>query len=71
MEPFRVKDGRPLTVRLVLFDALTTRQIAQVAQNSLAQVGVKLEIDAKDAGGFFSNYINTGDFDIATVRMGR
>ena len=22
-------------------------------------------IDAKDPGGFFSNYINTGDFDIA------
>ncbi len=63
--PFRSKDGRPLTIRLVLFDALSSRQIAQVAQNSLAQVGVKLDIDAKGAGGFFTNYINTGDFDIA------
>ncbi len=62
---FRAKDGRPLTIRLVLFDSLSGRQIAQVAQNSLAQVGVKLDIDAKGAGGFFSNYINTGDFDIA------
>ncbi len=63
--PFRVKDGRPLTIRLVIFNALTTRQVAQVAQNSLAQVGVNLMIDAKDPGGFFSNYVNTGDFDIA------
>jgi peptide/nickel transport system ATP-binding protein len=63
--PFRVKDGRPLTIRLVIFNALTTRQVAQVAQNSLAQVGVNLVIDAKDPGGFFSNYVNTGDFDIA------
>ncbi len=63
--PFRAKDGRPLTIRLVIFNSLTTRQVAQVVQNSLAQVGVKLDIDAKDPGGFFSNYINTGDFDIA------
>ena len=49
--PFREKDGRPLTIRLVLFDALTSRQIAQVAQNSLAQVGVKLDIDAKGPAG--------------------
>ena len=26
---------------------------------------MKLDIDAKEPGGFFSNYINTGDFDIA------
>jgi len=63
--PIREKDGRPLTIRLVLFDALTTRQIAQVAQNSLAQVGVKLDIDTKGPGGFFTNYIIPGDFDIA------
>jgi glutathione transport system ATP-binding protein len=63
--PFREKDGRPLTIRLVLFEALTGRQIGQVAQNSLAQVGVKLDLDVKSGGGFFTNYINTGDFDIA------
>jgi len=63
--PFREKDGRPLTIRLVLFEALSGRQIGQVAQNSLAQVGVKLDLDVKSGGGFFTNYINTGDFDIA------
>jgi peptide/nickel transport system substrate-binding protein len=63
--PFRQKDGRPLVVRLVLYDALSGRQVAQVAQNSLAQVGVRLDIDVKSGGGFFTKYINTGDFDIS------
>jgi peptide/nickel transport system ATP-binding protein len=63
--PFREKDGRPLVIRLVLYDALAGRQIAQVAQNSLAQVGVRLDLDVKPSGGFFTKYINTGDFDIS------
>jgi peptide/nickel transport system substrate-binding protein len=62
---FREKDGRQLVIRDVLYDAQTSRQVAQIAQNSLAQVGVKLELDAKGGGGFFTNYINVGDFDIA------
>ena len=62
---FREKDGRQLVIRDVLYDAQTTRQVGVIAQNSLAQIGVKLELDAKGGGGFFTNYINTGDFDIA------
>lgn len=62
---FREKDGRQLVIRDVLYDALTTRQIGQIAQNNLAQIGVKLDLDAKSGGGFFTNYINLGDFDIA------
>ena len=62
---FREKDGRQLVIRDVLYDAQTTRQVGQIAQNSLAQIGVKLELDAKGGGGFFTNYINPGDFDIA------
>jgi peptide/nickel transport system substrate-binding protein len=62
---FREKDGRQLVIRDVLFDSLSTRQFGQIAQNNLAQIGVKLELDAKGAAGFFSDYINTGDFDIA------
>ncbi len=62
---FREKDGRQLVLRDVLFDALSTRQFGQIAQNNLAQIGVKLELDAKGAAGFFTDYINTGDFDIA------
>jgi peptide/nickel transport system substrate-binding protein len=62
---FREKDGKQLEIRDVLFDSLSTRQFAQIAQNNLAQVGVKLDIDAKGGAGFFSNHINVGDFDIA------
>ncbi len=62
---FREKDGRQLVIRDVLFDATSTRQFGQIAQNNLAQIGVKLELDAKPGNNFFSNYINTGDFDIA------
>jgi glutathione transport system substrate-binding protein len=62
---FREKDGRQLVIRDVLYDAQTTRQVGQIAQNSLAQIGVKLELDAKSGGGFFTNYIIVGDFDIA------
>ncbi|MGH3676021.1 MAG: ABC transporter family substrate-binding protein [Mycobacterium sp.] len=61
---FREKDGRQLVIRDVLFDSKTTRQIGQIAQNTLAQIGVKLELDAKGGGGFFTNYIIPGDFDI-------
>jgi peptide/nickel transport system substrate-binding protein len=49
----------------VLFDADTTKQVAQIAQNSLAQIGVKLDLDTKGGTGFFTNYIIPGDFDIA------
>jgi len=62
---FREKDGRQLVIRDVLYDADTTKQVGQIAQNSLAQIGVKLELDAKGGSGFFSNYISPGDFDIA------
>ena len=62
---FREKDGRQLVIRDVLYDAQSTRQFGQIAQNNLAQIGVKLELDAKGGDNFFSQYINTGDFDIA------
>jgi peptide/nickel transport system substrate-binding protein len=62
---FREKDGKQLVIRDVLYDSQTTRQIGQIAQNTLAQIGVKLDLDTKSGGGFFTNYIIVGDFDIA------
>ncbi|OBC12446.1 hypothetical protein A5784_33190 [Mycobacterium sp. 852013-50091_SCH5140682] len=62
---FREKDGKQLVIRDVLYDAGSTRQVAQIAQNTLAQIGVNLVIDTKPGSGFFTNYINKGDFDIA------
>jgi peptide/nickel transport system substrate-binding protein len=62
---FREKDGRQLVIRDVLFDSLGTRQYGQIAQNNLAQIGVKLELDIRPAQGFFTDYVTVGNFDIA------
>ncbi len=62
---FREKDGRQLVIRDVFYDAVTTRQVAQIAQNNLAQIGVKLDLQAKGGNGFFSQYITVGNFDVA------
>lgn len=62
---FREKDGQQLVVRDVLFDSIATRQYAQIAQNNLAQIGVKLDLDIRPAAGFFTDYVTVGNFDIA------
>jgi peptide/nickel transport system substrate-binding protein len=67
---FREKDGRQLTIRDVFYDAKSTRQIAQVAQNSLAQIGVNLQLEAKPGTGFFTDWITVGNFDIAQFAWG-
>jgi peptide/nickel transport system substrate-binding protein len=62
---FREKDGRQLVIRDLFYDAQGSRVFAQIAQHSLAQIGVKLELVARSGGGFFTNYINVGAFDMA------
>ncbi|MEO3761315.1 ABC transporter family substrate-binding protein [Mycobacterium sp. B14F4] len=62
---FREKDGRQLVIRDVLFDSLGTRQYGQIAQNNLAQIGVRLELDIRPAAGFFTDFVTVGNFDIA------
>jgi peptide/nickel transport system substrate-binding protein len=62
---FREKDGRQLVIRDVLFDSISTRQYGQIAQNNLAQIGVRLELDVRPAAGFFTDYVTVGNFDIA------
>ncbi|OBI50575.1 hypothetical protein A5707_15185 [Mycobacterium kyorinense] len=61
---FREKNGRQLVIRDVLYDAQSNRQFAQITQHNLAQIGVKLQLDVKAGGGFFTRYVNVGDFDI-------
>lgn len=60
----REKDGRQLVIRDVFYDSPTARQIALIAQQNLAQIGVKLVLDVKPGTGFFSQYVSPGDFDI-------
>lgn len=67
---FREKDGKQLVIRDIFYDAATTRQVAQIAQNNLAQIGVKLDIQAKGGNGFFSQYVTVGNFDVAQFAWG-
>ena len=67
---FREKDGRQLVIRDVLFDSIVTRQFGQIAQNNLAQIGVKLDLDVRPAAGFFTDYVTVGNFDIAQFGWG-
>jgi peptide/nickel transport system substrate-binding protein len=60
----RERDGKRLVVRDVLRDSPAARQIALVAQQNLAQIGVKLVLDVKAGNGFFNQYVSVGDFDI-------
>jgi len=61
---FREKGGRQLVIRDVLYDSRTAREVGAIAQNNLAKIGVKLDLDVRPAEGFFENVI-PGDFDVA------
>jgi peptide/nickel transport system substrate-binding protein len=60
----RMKDGRPLEISFVIPGAVaTSRQEAELIQNMLGQVGVKVNIDTVPVGDLFSKYITPGQFD--------
>ena len=61
---FREKDGRRLTIRDIYYDAQSTGQIAQVAQNNLAQIGVDLQLVPAAGGKLFPEYVTPGNFDL-------
>ncbi|WP_410871681.1 ABC transporter family substrate-binding protein [Nocardia sp. A7] len=61
----REKDGRKLEIRDVMYQADTWVQIAQIAQQNLAEIGVKLIIETYPGNGLFTEVIDPGNFDIA------
>ncbi|MFI6167864.1 ABC transporter family substrate-binding protein [Nocardia sp. NPDC051052] len=61
----REKDGRKLEIRDIMYNQDTWVQMAQIIQQNLAQVGVKLTIVTKSGKGFFTDVIQPGDFDVA------
>lgn len=61
---FREKDGRRLTIRDVFYDARSTGQIGQIAQNNLAQIGVDLQLVRAAGGKLFTDFVTPGNFDI-------
>lgn len=62
---FREKDGKQLTIRDIFYDAQSTRQIGQIAQKTLADIGVKLDLVPASGADLFSVYVIPGNFDIA------
>ncbi|MGK2879964.1 MAG: ABC transporter family substrate-binding protein [Mycobacterium sp.] len=62
---WREKDGQRLVIRDVLYDSESTLLFAKVAQSNLEQIGVQLVIEPKPGTGFFSDFVQPGDFDIA------
>ncbi|WP_280267755.1 ABC transporter family substrate-binding protein [Nocardia wallacei] len=61
----REKDGRKLEIRNVMYNQDVWVQIAQIMQQNLASIGVKMTIDTKPGTGLFTDYIQPGDFDVA------
>ncbi len=59
----RVKDGRQLVIRDVMYNDPTWVQIAKMIQQDLTKVGAKLTIDTRPGLDFFSRVIIPGDFD--------
>ncbi|MFD0362115.1 ABC transporter family substrate-binding protein [Nocardia sp. GCM10030253] len=61
---FREKDGRKLEIRDVMYNQDVWVQMAQIIQQNLAQIGVKLTIETKPGTGFFTDIIQPGNFDV-------
>ena len=67
---FREKDGQQLKIRNVFYDGQSTRAVAQIAQNQLAQIGVNLELIPAAGGDLFPKYVTIGNFDMAQFAWG-
>ncbi|MET7769180.1 ABC transporter family substrate-binding protein [Nocardia sp. NPDC005366] len=61
----REKNGRRLELRDVMYQQDGWVQMAQIAQQNLARVGVKLNIQTVPGTGLFTDVIDPGNFDIA------
>ncbi len=60
----RSKDGRVLEITCVIPGSIqASRQEAELIQNMLARVGVKMNIDAVPVNDFFEKYVTPGQFD--------
>jgi peptide/nickel transport system substrate-binding protein len=60
----RVKDGKTLTVKIVIPGGVAvSRSESELIQNMLAQINVKVDIDTVPLDDFFDKYITPGRFD--------
>jgi peptide/nickel transport system substrate-binding protein len=60
----RVKDGKPLSVKIVIPGGVAvSKSESAMIQNLLGQIGVQVEIDTVPLDDFFEKYITPGRFD--------
>lgn len=65
----RVKDGRPLEVRMVVPAGNPgSDQVARLLQEQLGKVGARLVIEAVPTEAFFEGFVNRGNFDLTTFQ---
>ncbi|KPH97791.1 ABC-type transporter, periplasmic subunit [Actinobacteria bacterium OK074] len=66
----RTKGGKQLSLDYVLSSGSTSAQVdqAELVQQQLAQVGVKLNIQKVPANDYFNKFVNTGNFDLTSFR---
>ncbi|WP_328536796.1 ABC transporter family substrate-binding protein [Streptomyces sp. NBC_00344] len=66
----RTKDGRKLTLDYTLSAGGTSAQTdqAELVQQMLGAVGVKVDIKKVPANDYFNKFVNTGNFDITSFR---
>ncbi len=68
----RRKDGRPLQVSFVIPSGISTsRQVAELVQNMLGQIGVTVQINTVPVSDFFDKYITPGQFESDALLMDR
>jgi peptide/nickel transport system substrate-binding protein len=61
----RMKEGRPLTLRLPLPPSSTIgRQIAELLRSMAQKVGITIEIQSVPGDAFFPKYVSLGNFDL-------
>ncbi|TDQ49237.1 ABC transporter family substrate-binding protein [Actinorugispora endophytica] len=68
----RTKDGEELVLEYVTPSGLqTTLNEAEITQQQLAEVGIKVEINTVPSNDFFNEYIYRGNFDLSSfVQVG-
>ncbi|MEU6198150.1 ABC transporter family substrate-binding protein [Streptomyces sp. NPDC047061] len=67
----RTKDGRSLTLRLVLSEGTNRlgEDLAQLVQQMLARAGVRVDIEKVPASAYGPQYLDKGNFDLAIFRF--
>ncbi|NUR62920.1 MAG: ABC transporter family substrate-binding protein [Catenulispora sp.] len=67
----RKKNGKLLDLRFTISSSNdASKQLAEIVQSQLADIGVKIDITPVPGGDYYTKYVDTGDFDIAPVTMG-